>query len=213
MLEDVLRIEDKHIKAAEDLYKLVTEKRKSKYIIAVSGESGSGKSVLSYSISKILNENNIPTKIIHVDNFYNTLPLERNRIRKEKGIENSVGIHEYRWKKIDEVAIAFHTNAKVSTPCVDLLNQRVDTLTTDFSEIEILIFEGLYAINYDKSDLKIFIDLTYHQTKEAQIFRGKEKIDKFRFQVLEAEHKAVSSLAPKANIIIDKDFKLCLKRI
>ena len=42
MLGDVLLIEDKHKEAAEALKDVVLKNRKGKFIVAISGESGSG---------------------------------------------------------------------------------------------------------------------------------------------------------------------------
>jgi len=65
----------------------------------------------------------------------------------------------------------------------------------------------LYSLRINHSvNLKVFIDLTYHDTKKAQILRGKEKFDEFRSKVLEREHEVVQSLKPKADLIITKDF-------
>jgi uridine kinase len=57
-----------------------------------------------------------------------------------------------------------------------------------------------------EADLRVLIDLTYHETKKAQLVRGKENMDEWRLQVLEQEHKVVQSLRPKADLIVTPDF-------
>lgn len=208
MLEDILLITDKHRKAAADIVKEIIKKRTEKYIVAISGESGSGKSELTHVIAKDLFNLGIKAKPIHIDNFYNTPPLERQKIRIEKGVENFVGLGEYRWDDINKTIADFKNNRKSSMPCVDLVTQEVDELTTNFNGVEVLVVDGLYAINIEGVDLAVFIELTYHQTKKAQANRGKEKTDELRFRVLEAEHKAVLSIKPKANLFINMDYEL-----
>jgi uridine kinase len=208
MLEDVLIIEQKHRDASEAIFLGLTNRIKAGQIIAISGESGSGKSELSNILAKLLKTNGFKPKVIHTDDFYETEPEARNDIRIEKGIPEYVGINEYDWVKINNVIEAFKKGNEISMPCVDLITNRIDTLHTNFSGIEILILDGLYAIASKHVDYKVFIDLTYHETKKAQLHRGKENLDSIRFQVLEAEHKAVSSLKKDADFIITKDYKV-----
>ena len=93
-------------------------------------------------------------------------------------------------------------------PCVDLVTEQVDTLTTDFNGIDMLIIDGLYAINTEGVDLRVFIELTYHETKKAQKDRGKEPQNEYRMRVLEQEHKQVQSLKPKADLLVNMDYQV-----
>ena len=59
MLGDVLLIQETHKKAAADIKEfmkkdLETKPKGYKYIVAISGESGAGKSELSHSLAKLL---------------------------------------------------------------------------------------------------------------------------------------------------------------
>ncbi len=208
MLEDILLITDKHRQAAADIVKEILKRRTEKYIVAISGESGSGKSELTHVIAKDLFNLGIKVKPVHIDNFYNTHPLQRQEIRIEKGVEDFVGLGEYRWDDINKTIADFKQNRKSTMPCVDLVTQEVDELTTDFNGVEVLVVDGLYAINIEDVDLAIFIELTYHETKKAQANRGKEKTDELRFRVLETEHKAALSIKPKANLFVNMDYKV-----
>ena len=95
-------------------------------------------------------------------------------------------------------------------PCVDLVTEQVDQLITDFSEVDMLIIDGLYAIKADNIDLRIFIDLSYLETKEKHTkdSRGKEVMDEVRWATLAQEHKMVQSLKPLADMLITKDYKV-----
>ena len=93
-------------------------------------------------------------------------------------------------------------------PCIDLIPEQVDKLITDFSKIDLLIIDGLYAIKTNDVDLRIFIDLTYHETKINQIIRMKEAMSEFRLKILEQEHKSVVSLKPLADLIVDKSYQV-----
>ena len=210
MLGDVLLIEEKHRLAGEIIIQKILSKKKDKYIAAISGESGSGKSELTHVIAKGLRKYGIMAKPIHIDNYYRILPLERTEWRKKNGIEKVVGYDEYDWPTIYKNIDDFNNSRKSTMPCVDLVTEQVDQLTTDFKGIDMLIIDGLYAIKTEGVDLHVFIELTYHETKKAQAVRGKEPQNEYRWAVLEQEHKMVASLRPKADILISKEYKVLL---
>lgn len=93
-------------------------------------------------------------------------------------------------------------------PCIDLIPEQVDKLITDFSKVDLLIVEGLYAIKAPDIDLRVFIDLTYHETKINQIIRMKEALSEFRLGILEKEHQTVISMKHKADLIVDKSYQV-----
>lgn len=208
MLGDVLLITEKHQKAGEVIIERILANRKPKMIIGISGESGSGKSELAHVIAKGLRKHGIFAKPLHIDNYYRILPLLRTEWRKEQGIENVVGFGEYDWDTINR-NIGEFIDGKVSTgPCVDLVTEQVDQLTTDYSTVDMLVVDGLYAIKTNGVDLRIFIELTYHETKKAQVVRGKEPQNEYRMAVLEQEHKMVQSLRPMADMLITMDYEV-----
>lgn len=212
MLGDVLLLEEKHKNAAKLIISEILKIHKKKIIVCVSGESGSGKSELSHCIGKdLVKIHKIPTKILHSDNYYKIHPHIRNQWRMDNGIKN-VGLNEIDWQKLNN-NISDFLNSKVSKmPCIDLVPDEIDELVTDFAKYKILIVDGLYAINVQCSDINIYIDLTYHETKKAQSARGKENSDELRWKILEQEHKTVLSLRPKTNIFINKDYSVtCVK--
>ncbi|MBI4647026.1 MAG: zeta toxin family protein [Bacteroidia bacterium] len=205
MLGDVLLIQDKHREAAAKISERILCQRAPKYLIAVSGESGSGKSELAHCIAKELKTKKISAKIIHTDNYYRIHPLQRTEWRKQHGIE-SIGYSEYDWETLNRNIKDFKNGNISEMPCIDIVTDQVDKLSTDFSEIELLILDGLYAIKAEGIHIRIFIELTYHETKKAQIARGKEPQNEYRMQVLEREHVVVQSLRPLANVIINKEY-------
>ncbi|MFC2098643.1 uridine kinase [Bacteroidota bacterium] len=210
MLGDVLLIQETHKQAAatikEVLMKDCASKAKEyKYIIAISGESGSGKSELSHSLANLLKPEKIRVKVIHTDNYYKVPPLLRSEWRRTKGLA-SIGLKEYDWNLIHQNIREFKENREAMMPCIDIIPEQVDKLITDFKKVDLLVVDGLYAIKTKQVDLRVFIDLTYHETKMTQIIRGKEPMNEWRAQVLEREHISVSSLRPMADLIVNKNY-------
>lgn len=212
MLGDILLINEKHKAAAETIYtylinKQKTFKRKHRFIVAISGESGAGKSELSHSLALLLNKQGQRVKILHTDNYYKIAPNLRTAWRKENGVKR-VGYKEYDWKLLNRNIKEFKEGREALMPCVDIVSKQMDKLITNFSDIEILVVDGLYAIKIKDIDLRVYIDLTYHDTKKNRVNRGKETIDEFRFQILEMEHQTMLALKSLADLIVTKDYKV-----
>lgn len=208
MLGDVLLIEEKHQNAALEILKYVLERNKNKFIVAISGESGSGKTELAHCLAKLLRKEGIMAKPIHIDNYYRIHPHERTEWRLNHGIENVVGWDEYDWETIYQNIEDFKNDDSSTMPCVDLVTEQIDLLTTDFEGIDMLIIDGIYAIKTEEADMRIYIELTYHDTKKAQLLRGKEPQNEYRLSVLEQEHKVVTSLKNTADLFVNKDYKV-----
>jgi uridine kinase len=206
MLGDVLLITDNHRKAAEQIVGRLSKFESDKMVIAIGGESGAGKSELAHVISRRLKERGELAKILYIDNYYKVPPPERTEWRKEHGIE-SIGLSEIDWDLLNWHIAGFRGSEEAVLPCIDLLTDQIDKLITSFEGIKYLIVEGLYPLNID-ADLRIFIDLTYHETRRAQIVRGKEPQTEWRWQVLEREHQVVQSLRPLADLIVTKEFEV-----
>lgn len=215
MLGDVLLINDQHKSAAKaifdrvlhDLELLEKQGQSGKFVVAVSGESGAGKSEISHSLALLLKARNIRVKILHTDNYYRVHPLDRREHRISNNYE-LVGVEEYDWNLLHRNIDGFHQSLKVSVPCIDIITDEVDELVTDFSKIQVLVIDGLYAIRTEGVDLRVFIDLTYHETKLSQLLRGKEPADGYRRCVLERKHQHVRSLMHLADLHVDRNYQV-----
>jgi uridine kinase len=204
MIGDVLLLAEKHEKAAKEIMARLEGRNLKKIIIAVSGESGAGKSEIAHLLRKALKARGLVAKTLHTDNYYKTLPRERTEWRQQHGVKECVGLNEYRWDLIAQHLDDFkNSRENVTLPFIDIVTDQVDQLTTSFRDIDVLVLEGLYAIGAE-ADFKALIDLTYHDTKDAQSLRGKEPQNQFRAAVLEAEHVAVQSMRDKADLLITK---------
>ncbi|MEI6574734.1 MAG: uridine kinase [Bacteroidota bacterium] len=212
MLGDVLLIQPFHKKLAADCVDLIGGFGDKRIVIAISGASGSGKSELAHSISLSFKTMKRPAKVLSTDDFYSSLPSERGRIREENGIENFVGPGEYSWTSIQNTLNSFRLGMPATMPIVDGHTDQVDTLQTDFSQVHVLILEGLYSIKAEDVDYRIYLERTWEDTLQAQVLRGKENLDDTRMRILQQEHKMVLSLKPLANILIERDHSIIDKR-
>lgn len=206
MIGDVLLIEQKHERVARELAAKVNKRRFEKITIAIGGESGSGKSEIAETLRKVLGTEGYRVKILHLDNYYTVPPSRRSEHRHKHGM-SAVGLHEIDWEVLEENISAFQEGKPTTLPFLDLYTNQEDKLVTDFKDIDVLLIEGLYACNCT-ADINVLIDLTYHETKQAQIKRKKEKVDEFRFKVLEKEHQEVMKLRPRTDYFVTPNFTL-----
>lgn len=203
MQNDIFSIKKHHTQAAEWIHGELAEKiGKGKFIISIAGEVSSGKSTLAYLLGRILKMNGVKSKILDLSDFYKVAPLERRAYREKHGIQ-SVGVEEYDWDKIEATINSFKKGQTAKIPSVDLLTDKVDEITTNFKDVQVLIISGLYAFYCKQIDYKIFMELTYRETYEAQKYTGKEVMDSFRQKILETEHQAVQKQKNSADIYID----------
>jgi uridine kinase len=144
----------------------------------------------------------IRSKIIDLDDFYKIPPLERAIWREKNGID-SIGYEEYDWGTINNTIDAFLEDFGASIPSVDLLTDHVDELLVSFKDTEVLIINGLYAFFCQHIDFRVFIELTYRETYEAQKYTGKEELNSFRKRILEKEHEVVQKQKKSADTFID----------
>ncbi|RDD30038.1 uridine kinase [Prosthecochloris sp. ZM] len=215
MLGDILLISDKHKKAAESIAERVLIEKEAfdesspgyRFIVAISGESGAGKSELSHSLALVLKKHGFRVKILHTDNYYRVEPLLRRADREKKNFEG-IGPEEYNREELLRNIDDFRCGRKADMPCIDIITEKVDRLVTDFSDIDILIIDGLYAIATEGIDLGVYIDLTYKETKKNQMIRGKEMTDEHRWKVLQMEHQSAQKLRHIANTFIDRDYRV-----
>ena len=203
MQNDVFHIKENHIQAAEMVFDKIFERaRKKKYIITIAGEVSSGKTTLAYLLGRMMKMNDIKSKILDLVDFYKVPPLDRRVYREQHGLD-TIGVNEYDWDMIEATLKSFRNGNSVKLPLVDLLTDEVDTINTNFKNVQVLIISGLYASYCNDVDYKIFMELTYRETYEAQKYTGKEVMDNFRKKILEKEHKAVQKQKNDADIYID----------
>lgn len=206
MLNDLITVTPRHENAArlilDKIIEIRTAEPKEKMMVTISGEVGSGKSTVSVVLGRLLKKLNIKAKIIDLDDYYKIPPLERRQWRLENGLE-SIGYDEYNWGKLNQNITDFKRNRKSQMPCVDLITGYVDELLTDFKGVDLLLINGLYSLKIEDADLKVMIEQTYDETRDAQIYSQKEHLDAYRLQVLQREHEVIQSIKSKADYYVD----------
>ncbi len=119
----------------------------------------------------------------------------------------SVGPSEIDFDELRYVLRSFESGSQILIPILEFITSSAYKLLVDFKDVQVLICEGLYAPILDVT-YRMFIDVTYHDTKDFRVQRGKEVADQFRLKVLEKEHQAVSALRKRVDYLITRDYSL-----
>jgi uridine kinase len=210
MIGDIISIKPHYLETAKEIFNLIEKKKpdfsKQKFVITIGGESGSGKSVASMCLQKILLENNIRSLVFHLDDYF-YFPPQTNHNRRLEDISR-VGMNEVNLDKLNQNILDFKMKSgQIIKPEINYNSNEIleDILFTD--NINVLIVEGTYSLMLDNQDFPIFMDRTYIETKENRVKRGREIVDtEFVERVLEIEHKIIRSTKTKAKIIVNSDY-------
>jgi uridine kinase len=208
-LGDILVITDNHRKAGREITDLVLQSYTGeKMSVAIGAESGAGKSEISHVVAQSLfkSEKQLKSFIVHTDDFFVLPHKERNELRRKSNLD-SVGPSEIDFDELNQVLRTFESGGQMQIPILEFITSSAYKLLVDFKDVQILICEGLYAPFLDVTH-RIFIDLTYHDTRDFRAQRGKEVADEFRLKVLEKEHQAVSALRKRVDYLISEDYSL-----
>ncbi len=180
--------------------------RPARTVIAVAGESGSGKSVTATDLAAVMNEAGIHTAIIHQDDYF-VRPPRTNHEHRLTDL-GSVGPQEVQMDVIAATMQAFRAGATVTAPVVDYEGNRFLTHSLDFSETQVLVVEGTYALLLKGWDIGIFLQATYADTASRRKARNRDIDDPFVDRVHEIEHRLIAPQALVADILLDREFTI-----
>lgn len=213
MKGDIIVLEQHHINAGQKIASNLLpkiQKTKRRYIITVSGESGSGKSEMAKAISDELKSNNIQCRVFAQDDYFILPPKSNDQKRRE---DNAwLGPHvEVNLSLLNQhILEALNNGELITKPLVNYSENSISQESVNLEGVKVLIVEGTYTALLRHVDCKIFIsrnrlDTLEHRKKRN---RGNEGNDPFIENVLEIEHKIIAGHRFLADIIISKDYKV-----
>ncbi|MES3033546.1 MAG: hypothetical protein V4813_06065 [Gemmatimonadota bacterium] len=180
-------------------------------VIAVAGESGSGKSVTAIDLALVLNQEGIPAAIIHQDDYF-IRPPRTNHAFRERDIA-SVGPQEVQMDLIAQHVAQFRSGAdSITGPKVNYPANRFDTQVIPLSPCEVLVVEGTYVLQIADADIRVFLEATWEDTAAARRARNRDIDAPFVAQVLTIEHEIIVRQRDTADVIIDRDYQVARRR-
>ncbi|MDP3177658.1 MAG: zeta toxin family protein [Spirochaetaceae bacterium] len=211
MKGDIIILEEHHRKAARSIVAKIAERIENtptRYAIAVSGESGSGKSETGKAIADELDAYGIKSVLLGQDDYF-VLPPKANDAKRRVD-PDWLGPHaEVKMGVLEQNIIdARKGTTRIAKPLVDYDEDSVEEEKISLEGIKVVIVEGTYAALLKHIDTRIFIarnrmDTLEHRQKRN---RGKEVGDPFIEQVLATEHKIIAGHRQLADFIITKEY-------
>lgn len=213
MKGDKLVLQDYHKRAASEIVPHIIQdirKKKTRFIITVAGESGSGKSETGKAIADELDRFGIKSVLLGQDDYF-VLPPRSNDAKRREDPE-WLGPHvEVRLDVLEQNLMdAIQGKKEISKPLVDYDSNTIEDETINLDGIKVLIAEGTYTSLLKHIDTRVFISRDWIDTLELRRkrMRGNEVGDPFIEQVLSIEHKIIAGHKQLADIQITKDFSV-----
>jgi uridine kinase len=204
MIGDRLLIKPHHRRAAAAIARRITPlPATGPHVVTIAGESGSGKSETAAALADHLAAAGVGAAVLQQDDYF-VHPPRTNHQTRLRDI-SWVGPREVRLDLLAEhLGQARAGKAEIRKPLVIYEEDRVTEETLDLTGVQVLIAEGTYTSLLPDVDTRVFLDLTYHETKRARLERAREEQDDFLERVLEIEHRIISAHKARADLIVDR---------
>ena len=191
---------------SERLIPLIQE-HPGRFVLSISGESGSGKTSISFALANQLTEEGIKAVVIQQDD-YSALPPQQTVLKRRKSLVR-VGFSEVQLalleKNLQEIK---EGKEEIEKPLVVLDKNQIVREVVSLKEVKVVIVEGIYSFILDNVDKYLFINRQFWETAEARKLRGRDEQDELMERVLQIEHGLVLLGKPKADFFITKNFEI-----
>lgn len=176
-------------------------------VVAIAGESGSGKSTSALALAEVLAEQGISAVVLHQDDYFIRPPRANhaNRI----GDLSSVGPHEVRLELLSSHIAEFRAGRDVpDAPRADHQSDSFVTRRLHFATASVLVVEGTYVLTLDDADARIFFEATHEETDERRRRRNRDVDAPIMSRILAIEHEIIALQVRRADIVVDRQFNV-----
>lgn len=179
--------------------------RSGRTVIAVAGESGSGKSVTALCLARELSAAGRPADVLHQDDYF-IRPPAANHAHRAADLA-SVGPQEVDFELLRAHVAAFRAGARdVIVPRVDYDADLFTEQHREFATVDILVVDGTYVLANVDADLRVFLEATSVDTRKRRLARNRDIDAPIVDEVLALEHPIIAAQRDSADVIIDRDF-------
>lgn len=178
----------------------------SRPVIAIAGESGSGKSITASALAEVLRERGRRVVVLHQDDYFVRPPRANHEHRcVDLG---SVGPREVNLALLASHVAAFRAGRDATGPRVDYASDSFHTRDLPFANADVLVVEGTYVLQLPDTDIRIFLEATHEQTAERRRLRNRDVAAPIVDQVLAIEHALIAPQVERAHVVIDASFAI-----
>lgn len=209
MRGDSVVVEPYHLEPVEKISPYIAEllsQTDQRMVLSIAGESGCGKSETAVALLGGLKSHDIDGIVFSQDDYFILPPKTNDRTRRAD--LDWVGPKEVRLDLLDAHLSAFMQGGDViEKPLVDYNQDAVLSEVKSCAGARIALAEGTYTTILETPSIRIFIDRTHMQTRAHREKRNRDasELDAFTEQVLEKEHRIISTHKARADIIISED--------
>jgi uridine kinase len=211
MRGDKIVIESHHYRAADAIVSALADEisaSPSRYVIAISGESGSGKSETAEALRERLAVRGTASVILGQDDYFVHPPRTNDAARRGDPAWLGPAV-EVRLDLLDQHCRAAIRGAGfLIKPLVDYAADRIDEERVNLEGVTVVIVEGTYTALLRHVHTRIFISRTYRETlpHRRKRNRGSEAGDPFIEAILETEHKIIAGHRFLADFVITGEY-------
>ena len=176
-------------------------------VVAIAGESGSGKSISATALAAVLLARGVQAAVLHQDDYF-IRPPRANHAHRIADL-SSVGPHEVRLELLASHIADFRAARDV--PDAPHADHHIDCFVTrrlDLATASVLVVEGTYVLTLDDSDVRIFLEATHEETAERRRRRNRDVDAPIIDRILSIEHDIIALQARRANILVDRHFDI-----
>lgn len=175
-------------------------------VIAVAGESGSGKSITATALAEVLHERGRRVVVLHQDDYFIRPPRANHEHRcVDLG---SVGPQEVNLALLAAHVADFRAGRDAMGPRVDYASDSFHARELPFANADVLVVEGTYVLQLADTDIRIFLEATHEDTAERRRLRNRDVDAPIVDQVLAIEHALIAPQAERAHVLIDANFAI-----
>ncbi len=210
MIGDKILVNEYHRSAADMVLNYTFDNELSlPFAVSVAGESGSGKSEIAFYLKELFESEGRKVVILGQDDYFHLPPHSNHRQRKAN--IKWVGPQEVRLDLMNKhiMELRDQSRAEIVKPLVHFEDDciRTEVLRGAF---DVIIAEGTYTSMLECLDVRAFINRDYRETKKDRLSRnrdqslenGKDQQLSFLEEVLEIEHRIISTHKSIANVVI-----------
>ncbi len=206
-----LIVEPAHLALAQSLLETLEGQfglgREERTVVAIAGESGSGKSTSAMALAEVMAARGIPAVVLHQDDYFIRPPRANHAHRLDD--LSSVGPHEVRLDLLAAHIADFRDGRDVpDAPRADHHTDSFVARRLDLAAASVLIVEGTYVLTLHDSDARIFLEATHEDTDERRRLRNRDVDAPIMGRILAIEHEIIALQARRADILVDRHFAI-----
>lgn len=175
-------------------------------VIAIAGESGSGKTTTAVELAAVLSSTGYRSLILHQDDYFLRPPLANHEHRRND--LSSVGPQEVNLDLLQAHVTAFRASTpSIMAPALERDSDSFVERVRDFAGMTVLIVEGTYVLHLGGLDHAIFLEATHLETRARRKSRARDLDEPFVDDVLAIEHEIIRAQRSRADILVDSRFR------